>query len=116
MRGRYDEGWKEVIETFFPQFLSFFFPQIDRGIDFGKGYTFLDKELNSIDKKGLTGRKVVDKLVRVRRKDGAEQWLLIHIEVQGYPQKRFEQRMYVYNYRAFDQYSQDVVSLFGVDG
>ena len=111
MRGRYDEGWKEVIETFFPQFLSFLFPQIAHDIDFGKGYTFLDKELGRISKKGLTGPRVVDKLVRVHRKDGDEQWLLIHIEVQGYPQKRFERRMYVYNYRIFDRYDRDVVSL-----
>ena len=32
MQGRYDEGWKEVIETFFPQFLRFFFPGIAEGI------------------------------------------------------------------------------------
>lgn len=79
MRTRYDEGWKEIIETFFPQFLCFFFPQIARGIDFGKGYAFLDKELGRISKKGLSGRRV-DKLVRVYRKDGDEQWLLVHIE------------------------------------
>ena len=44
-------------------------------------------------------------------KDGKEQWLLIHIEVQGYPQEEFSRRMYVYNYRIFDRYNRDVVSL-----
>ena len=110
MRGRYDEGWKEVIERFFPQFLDFFFPRIAKGIDFGKDYAFLDKELGRISKKGLAGRRV-DKLVRVHRRDGDEQWLLVHIEVQGYPHEHFERRMYVYNYRIFDRYSRDVVSL-----
>ena len=62
MRTRYDEGWKEVIETFFPPFLQFFFPRIAQGLDVEKGYVFLDKELGRISKKGLSGRRV-DKLV-----------------------------------------------------
>ena len=112
MRTRYDEGWKEVIETFFPPFLQFFFPRIAEGLDLDRGYVFLDKELGRISRKGLSGRRV-DKLVRVYRKDGGEQWLLVHIEVQGYAQQvgEFERRMYVYNYRIFDRYSKDVVSL-----
>ena len=110
--GKYDESWKDVIEAFFPQFLRFFFPRIAEGIDFGKGYTFLDKELSRISKKGLGGRRG-DKLVRVYRKDGEEQWLLVHIEVQGYAQQPlvFERRMYVYNYRISDRYDQPVISL-----
>ena len=110
--GKYDESWKEVIEIFFPQFLGFFFPQIAEEIDFTKEITFLDKELAKISKKGLGGRRV-DTLVRVYRKDGEEQWLLIHIEVQGYVQKplEFECRMYVYNYRIFDRYDRNVIGL-----
>ena len=27
-RARYDEGWKEAIRGFFPQFMNFFFPDI----------------------------------------------------------------------------------------
>ena len=46
--GPYDESGKTAIETFFPQFLHFFFPGIAEGIDFGKGYAFLDKELGRI--------------------------------------------------------------------
>jgi len=79
----YDESWKEVVEKFFSQFLEFFFPQIAEGIDFGKEVVFLDKELAKINKKGFGGKRV-DKLARVYRKDGEEQWLLAHVEVQGY--------------------------------
>ncbi len=45
------------------------------------------------------------------RLDGSEQWVLIHIEVQGEPDDDFPERMYVYNYRAFDRYHRPVVSL-----
>jgi len=110
MRIPYDEGWKEVIKGFFPQFLEFFFPSIAGNLDLSRGFEFLDKELGRISKRGLAGRRV-DALVKVYRRDGEEQWLLVHIEVQGYPQEEFERRMYVYNYRIFDRFDRDVVSL-----
>ena len=43
--------------------------------------------------------------------DGAETWLLIHIEIQSSPGPAFPQRMFVYNYRVFDRYEVEVVSL-----
>jgi len=83
MRSKYDEGWKETIRSFFPQFLSFFFPSIAQHIDSSKGFEFLDKELGRISRKGLAGRRV-DTLVKAYLKDGKEQWLLIHVvESQG---------------------------------
>ncbi|MCD6508498.1 hypothetical protein J7M22_18000 [Candidatus Poribacteria bacterium] len=110
MRVKYDEGWKEAIRSFFPHFLSFFFPSIARHIDTTRGFEFLDKELGRISKRGLSGRRV-DTLVKAFLKNGEEKWLLIHVEVQGYPQEEFSKRMYVYNYRIFDRYNRDVVSL-----
>jgi len=109
-RPSYDEGWKEVIRAFFPQFMQFFFPSIAQNINLSKGFEFLDKELARISRKGLAGRRV-DALVKAYLKDGREQWILVHIEVQGYPQREFSRRMYVYNYRIFDRYERDVVSL-----
>ncbi|MEW6378427.1 MAG: hypothetical protein AB1611_02335 [bacterium] len=37
-----DSGWKEVIELYFKQFVSFFFPAIYDEVDLEKGYQFLD--------------------------------------------------------------------------
>jgi len=57
------------------------------------------------------GRRLVDKLVKVWRKDGGEVWVLSHIEVQGEEETDFAERMYVYNYRIFDRYRHQVASL-----
>ncbi len=57
------------------------------------------------------GRRLADKLVQVWRRDGAEAWVLIHIEVQGQEEAAFPQRMFVYHYRLFDRYNRPVVSL-----
>ncbi len=107
----YDSGWKEVIEKYFEDFLLFFFPQVHSDIDCTKGVEFLDKEFNKIVKESGEKKRYVDKLVKVWLKTGVEKWLLIHIEVQGTKEEGFEKRLYVYNYRIFDRYDKEVVTL-----
>jgi hypothetical protein len=107
----YDGPWKEAVEDLFEPFLLFFFQHIHNDIDFSRGYEFLDKELQSIIKSSETGRRIGDKLAKVYLLDGSEKWLLIHIEIQGYEEKEFPERMYVYNYRIFDKFQKEVISL-----
>jgi hypothetical protein len=107
----HDSAWKEVLEKLFERFLSFFFPQIHKDIDFSRGFEFLDNELQQIAVESESGKRIVDKLVKVYLLDGSEQWLLIHIEIQGYEQQEFPERMYVYNYRIFDKFRREVISL-----
>jgi hypothetical protein len=71
----------------------------------------LDKELQQIVPQAEQGRRYVDKLVKVWLKGGQERWLLIHIEVQTWREAEFARRMYVYNYRIFDRYDREVISL-----
>lgn len=106
-----DSPWKEILEDLFEPFLLFFFPQIHCDLDFSQGHEFLDQELQQIIKDSETGKRIVDKLVKVYLKDGSEKWLLIHIEIQGYAQEEFPERMYVYNYRIFDKFRRTVISL-----
>ena len=54
---------------------------------------FLDKEMQEVAKEGLKGAKFVDKLVKIYLKDGTEQWLLVHIEVQGEADRDFSLRI-----------------------
>ena len=106
-----DTGWKRLITKHFESFLKFFYPNIHRDIDFKKGYEFLDKELQALIPESETGARTADKLVKVWLKSGAEEWLLIHIEVQGKKEERFEERMYIYNSRIFWEYRKEVVTL-----
>jgi hypothetical protein len=43
--------------------------------------------------------------------DKTQVWILIHIEIQSQYDVDFEERMYIYNYRAFDLYHKFVVGL-----
>jgi len=49
--------------------------------------------------------------VQVWRQDGAEAWVLVHVEVQSQEDPAFAERMYVYNYRLYDRYRRRVASL-----
>ena len=79
----HDTPWKEIIETLFPQFMGFFFPEAHVAIDWSRAPVFLDKELQQIVRGAATGRRFVDKLVKVWQSGGQETWVLVHIEVQG---------------------------------
>ncbi len=107
----YDSPWKTALERYFPQFMAFFFPEAHAGIDWSQGHTFLDKELQKVVRDAELGRRLADKLVRVRGRDSQDDRVLVHIEVQGQPESDFAKRMYVYNYRLFDRYDRPVVSL-----
>ncbi len=106
----YDSPWKEALDLYFEQCLAFFFPLAHADIDWGRGHETLDKEFQQVVRAAEQGRRYVDKLVKVWLKSGAEQWLLIHVEVQTSRESEFPKRMYVYNYRIFDRYDREVVS------
>ncbi|WP_172432027.1 hypothetical protein [Orenia metallireducens] len=103
--------WKEIIEDLFEDFVEFFMPKLYQEIDFSQGYEFLDNELANIMDKTLEGKKMADRLVKVYLKDGRENWILIHLEVQGYYEAEFSARMFKYFYRIYDKYDKKIVAL-----
>ncbi len=107
----YDTPWKEAIEHHFPEFMAFYFPLAHSQIDWQKGHTFLDQELQSVVRDAELGKRFVDKLVQVNRLSGEEDWIYIHLEVQGTAQDEFAERMFVYNYRIYDRYRRPVASM-----
>ena len=110
-RADHDSPWKMALESYFEEFLGLLFPAINQQVDWSKGYSFLDKELQQITPDADSGRRHADKLIKVYARDGSETWVLIHVEVQGEPEEAFAERMYTYQYRLRDRYKMDVVSL-----
>lgn len=110
-RTDYDSPWKESLESYFADFIAFFFPQIYSEIDWTRDYEFLDTELQQIVRDAELGRRLADKLVKVWRQSGDEAWVLVHIEVQSQEEADFSERMFVYNYRLRDRYNRPVASL-----
>ncbi|PXX78005.1 DUF4351 domain-containing protein [Rivihabitans pingtungensis] len=107
----YDSPWKEAVESYFPEFIEFYFPDAHRQIDWARGHVFLDQELRAVVQDAELGKRFVDKLAKVALRDGSERWVYVHLEVQGSAQAEFAERMFVYNYRLYDRYRQPVASL-----
>ncbi len=82
-RQDYDTPWKKVLETYFKEFVHFFFPDMADDIDCSPGYEFLNKELRQVAKDAELGRRYADSLASVTRKGGQEEWVMIHAEIQG---------------------------------
>jgi hypothetical protein len=107
----YDSPWKEMLDGYFPACMAFFFPEAHADIDWSRSYESLDTELQQIVRDAALGTRLADKLMQVWRRDGVEQIVLVHTEIQGTRETDFAKRIYVYNYRLFDRYDRPVVSL-----
>lgn len=108
----YDTHWKEIITNLFEDFIKFFLPEAHSLINFDKPVEFLEQELHKlVADNSKKGRVLNDKLIKVYLKDGTEKWILIHIEVQSTFDVKFSRRMFVYFYRIFDQYNQEITAI-----
>ena len=107
----YDSPWKEAITHYFPEFMTFYFPGAAAQIDWTQPYAFLDQELMQIVQDAELGKRIVDRLVQVMLLDQQEQWIYIHIEIQGCKEIQFAQRLFTYNYRLYDRYHRPVATL-----
>ncbi len=106
-----DSPWKSLIESFFCDFVAFFLPVAHDGIDWARGYEFLDKELQQISRDATVGKRYADKLIKVWTCEGEEAWVLVHVEVQSSRDPEFAERMFTYRYRIRDRYRRPVASL-----
>ena len=109
---RNDLLWKATLEDLFDDFLRFFYPDANELFDLAKGFEYLDKELDQLfpPEADNYAPRYIDKLVKVFAKDGNEEWILIHIEIQSYTDKDFAKRMFQYYYRILDKYDKPITA------
>jgi predicted transposase YdaD len=109
---RNDILWKGLLEDLFDDFLRFFYPEAGTLFDLDKGFEYLDKELDQLfpPEAETFATRYVDKLVKVFTRGGAEEWILVHVEVQGYADQDFAKRMFQYYNRIFDQYDKPITA------
>lgn len=112
-RRKNDILWKGILEQVFDDLLRFVFPRADQLFNLDRGVEFLEKELGEMnpqpEKKSDT--KFVDKLVKVFQRDGTEEWVLCHVEVQGANDKDFAKRMFKYYARIFDRFDRPLTAI-----
>jgi len=104
--------WKVIMEEVFADLLRFLFADADQVYNMERGFEYLDKELAEMDPQPEEEKdtRFADKLVKVYHRNGEEEWILLHVEIQADTHKRaeFSERMYQYFYRIRDRYKKPV--------
>jgi predicted transposase/invertase (TIGR01784 family) len=113
IRRQNDILWKGMLEEVFDDLLRFVFPRAERIFDLKRGFEYLDKELAAMNPKPdrKSDTRFVDKLVKVYLRDGSEEWILCHVEVQGADDKDFAKRMFKYYARVFDRFDKPLTAI-----
>ena len=110
-----DGIWKDAVTNFLPQLLKRTIPELYDDVDFSQEIKFLDKELRDTIQVSLTeehnSAKFVDTLVQLPLKSGKNQWVLLHIEVQGKGGEDISFRMILYCCLIFAHYRRMPVAL-----
>jgi hypothetical protein len=107
----YDSLWKFLIEAFGFQFLRRFLPDLYAEVDLSHPIEYMDQEFSSKLRPRKKGRKITDKLLKVRLLSGEERFVLAHIEVHATGESTFGKKMYLYNSMIFLRYELDVTAL-----
>ncbi len=97
----YDRLFKELLATFFVEFLELFFPAIHAHTDLNS-LTFLDKEVFT---DVTSGEKHEADLVARARLRGQDSFFLFHLESQSERQEHFGLRMFRYFARFHEKYA-----------
>ncbi|WP_308189221.1 Rpn family recombination-promoting nuclease/putative transposase [Nostoc mirabile] len=109
----HDRLFKELLSTFFVEFLDLFLPQVTQEID-KNSIQFLPQEIFNDVTSGE--KKEIDLLVQLRYQQ-QETYFLIHVENQSYTQTEFAKRMFKYFARLYEKYDLPIypVVIFSFD-
>ena len=110
----HDRLFKELLTTFFVEFLDLFFPDLAATLDREAGVVPMDKEV--FTDIGLSETHEVDVVMRARFRT-EDAYFLVHIENQATPQPDFPRRMFRYFARLTERYDLPVypVVIFSYD-
>ncbi|UJL48301.1 transposase [Virgibacillus sp. NKC19-16] len=110
---KHDQLFKQLINTFFEEFLEAFFPEVHWNVDF-TAITPLPGEVftDLIDDK----TRRLDIVVETKLKD-VETVLIIHVEPQSYTETDFHERMYHYFSLLYNKYRKPIlpIAVFSYD-
>lgn len=104
---RHDQLFKELIHTFFEEFLEAFFPEVHPFVDF-HDLTPLSEEVFTDLIEGETRR--LDIVIETTLK-GTKSVIVIHVEPQSSQQTYFHKRMYQYFSLLYNKYRKPIIPI-----
>lgn len=103
----HDQLFKQLIHTFFAEFLELFFPEVHRYVDFSS-IKPLSEEMFTDFIEGESRRADIVIETKLRETDSL---IIIHVEPQSYGQPNFNERMYHYFSLLYNKYRKPIIPI-----
>lgn len=103
----HDQLFKELIRTFFDEFMEAFFPEIHSMIDF-ENTTFLSEEVFTDLLDGENRRLDIVVETKLKKTDA---FVIVHVEPQSTPQSDFHERMYNYFSMLYQRHRKPIIPI-----
>lgn len=103
----HDRLFKELIRTFFAEFMELFFPEVHEEIDFNH-VIFLSEEVFTDIVAGE--KRKVDVLIETKLRT-EEALIIVHFESQAQYQELFAERMFLYYSRLYEKYRKRIIPI-----
>ena len=107
VRQDHDRWFKELISTFFEEFILAFLPDVFEHLDF-QHLSFLHQEVYTDVLKRTKG--MVDIIAETKLK-GEDSLIIVHVEPQSTYDKSFHERMFFYFSRLYEKYGRPIVPI-----
>ncbi|MDQ0178000.1 Rpn family recombination-promoting nuclease/putative transposase [Bacillus chungangensis] len=109
----HDRLFKELIRTFFAEFLEVFFPHIHEQIDFSYMKLLSEEVFTDVT---IGEKRRVDILMETKLR-GKNTIIIIHVEPQSYSQTKFHERMFIYFSRLYETHRKPIlpIAVFSYD-
>ncbi|MEN1967760.1 DUF4351 domain-containing protein [Lentibacillus sp. N15] len=104
---KHDQLFKQLIHTFFEEFLEAFFPDIHDHLDF-HAVSPISEETHTDIVKGRNRR--LDIVVETTLK-GTDSVIIVHIEPQSYQEPDFHERMFLYFTLLYNKYRKPIIPI-----
>lgn len=101
---KHDQLFKELIHTFFKEFLQVFFPEVHDQIDFQSIHPLSEEVFTDLHEGKM---RRLDIVIETKLK-GLDTVLIIHVEPQSYKEKNFHERMYHYFSLLYNKYRKPI--------
>lgn len=109
----HDQLFKELIHTFFSDFLELFFPEVHLHIDFSSIKPLSNEMFTDM----IEGESRKADIVIETKLKGQDTLIIIHVEPQSYGQANFNDRMYQYFSLLYNKYRKSIlpIAVFSYD-
>jgi hypothetical protein len=110
---RPDLLWKDLFSEFHEDAVLFFFgKELHSSIDFSIEPEFLEQELSDVFTGNNPAKKIADKVIKYRLRNGNDRIIILHVEFQGEFDKNFPERMlWYYMFIAVKYKTTDITAL-----